>query len=241
MKLIDNGFDDKQSGIYKITNRTTGQVYIGSSKELRKRYQQHRLLLKNDAHPNNRLQASYNKYGVESFSFEIVESVLDLSRLIGMEQVYLDWYYATQDPLNLSRLAGKVEFSAETRKKISDTRKSRDYPKHRAAMEKYHEERPDLTLALNQAGAKASVKKMVFDEASLKQLIRDYLAMETPSILVLANKYAVDFSTIAKIFKRTVKYNKFGNYTEILTKIGFEGSSIKDLQKPEIQAKLILD
>lgn len=77
------------AGIYKITNLIDNKFYIGSSKNIYKRWNQHKTDLKNNKHHNSRLQNAYNKYGKENFIYEILENV-DLENLIDKEQQYID-------------------------------------------------------------------------------------------------------------------------------------------------------
>ena len=55
-----------QSGIYKITNKITQKIYIGSSKNIRKRWKAHRTLLNREKHYNEYLLAAYKKYRKEN-------------------------------------------------------------------------------------------------------------------------------------------------------------------------------
>lgn len=83
---------NKISGIYTITNKINGKVYIGSSADIHMRWYQHTRKLKISKHNNKHLQASFNKHGLEAFEFSIVQQVADESKLIAIEQVYLDEY-----------------------------------------------------------------------------------------------------------------------------------------------------
>jgi group I intron endonuclease len=65
----------KQSGIYKITCLKTNKIYIGSSIDIKKRWNSHRHHLRNGIHGNNYLQNSWNKYGEKNFKFEIIEII----------------------------------------------------------------------------------------------------------------------------------------------------------------------
>jgi group I intron endonuclease len=58
-----------KSGIYKIQNLDTGLFYIGSAKNLKRRFDHHIGRLRNNKHKNQHLQNAWNKYGESSFSF----------------------------------------------------------------------------------------------------------------------------------------------------------------------------
>jgi len=72
MKTIYHGHSNK-SGIYQIKNLVNQKVYIGSSKEFKRRYTQHLNTLKKGTHHNKHLQASFNKHGSDNFTFEVLE------------------------------------------------------------------------------------------------------------------------------------------------------------------------
>ena len=63
----------KNSGIYKITNLINKKYYIGSSLDIKRRWKEHRRNLIKNKHNNIHLQKSWNKYGENSFLFEIIE------------------------------------------------------------------------------------------------------------------------------------------------------------------------
>lgn len=65
-------------GIYKITNKSNGKVYIGQSENLINRKRNHFYWLGRNEHHNQPLQKAYNKHGEESFVFEILEETDDL-------------------------------------------------------------------------------------------------------------------------------------------------------------------
>jgi group I intron endonuclease len=77
------------SGIYKIINIKTGDFYIGSSKNIVKRWKIHKSKLKNKNHINNILQSAWNKYGENNLILEILETC-DKDKLYEKEQFYLD-------------------------------------------------------------------------------------------------------------------------------------------------------
>lgn len=78
------------TGIYKITNIKNNKFYIGSTSEsFLKRWNHHINSLRRGTHKNAHLQNAFNKYGENSFKFEILETCSKDLCLI-REQVYLD-------------------------------------------------------------------------------------------------------------------------------------------------------
>lgn len=61
-------------GIYKIENLVNGKVYIGQSININQRWSKHKADLRHNNHDNVHLQNSWNKYGEDSFSFEVIEN-----------------------------------------------------------------------------------------------------------------------------------------------------------------------
>jgi group I intron endonuclease len=76
-------------GIYSIKNKISGKIYIRSSINIEKRFIRHKNDLLNNKHKNTHLQREYNKYGLDSFIFEIVE-ISNKEDLRLIEQKYLD-------------------------------------------------------------------------------------------------------------------------------------------------------
>lgn len=66
------------SGIYKITCLANKKIYIGSATNLRKRRNSHLHALRQNKHENSILQRTWNKYGEQSFTFEVLELVLSV-------------------------------------------------------------------------------------------------------------------------------------------------------------------
>jgi group I intron endonuclease len=71
----------KMCGIYIIKNIINNKVYIGYSKDIHKRFEQHRKELNNNNKKYNpHLQAAWNKYKEENFIFDILE-ICDYDKL----------------------------------------------------------------------------------------------------------------------------------------------------------------
>lgn len=77
------------SGVYRIVCLPTKKLYIGSSVNLYKRWQDHQRDLARQTHANQKLQRAYLKYGADAFQFEIIELVLP-PFLTEREQYHLD-------------------------------------------------------------------------------------------------------------------------------------------------------
>lgn len=117
-----------KSGVYAIINIINGKVYIGSSKNIVKRFNSHKRDLKNSTHHNRYLQRAWDKYGEDCFEFEVLEYVEDVIELLEVEQYYMDSTkcYFKEYGYNNSVKAGNclgVKHTEETRKKMSESSK----------------------------------------------------------------------------------------------------------------------
>lgn len=120
-----------KSGIYKITNRLNGRIYIGSAKEFKVRWKSHTSSLRKQRHSNKFLQADFNKCGEEAFVFEVIEVTEGKTkeeRLL-LEETYIQQYYDKGKACyNISTKAVSPEGcgfknAEETRKKHSESSK----------------------------------------------------------------------------------------------------------------------
>ena len=114
----------KKCGIYLIFNLVSGKRYVGSSINIYNRFHEHiHILKRNEAH-NKHLQNSWNKYGEESFVFQVLE-YCEPKVQFEREQYYIDLIKPEYNlTLNVVANTGhKVE--EETKKKISSTLKAK--------------------------------------------------------------------------------------------------------------------
>lgn len=88
------------SGIYKITSKSQGKCYIGSSIHIRKRWASHRCCLKNNNHNNQYLQNIYNKYGMDDLIFEVVMTC-EPEELLVYEEEQIRAHNSYHEGLNL--------------------------------------------------------------------------------------------------------------------------------------------
>ena len=70
--------ENKISGVYKITNIITGEFYIGSSHDVKKRWVGHRSPSTHKRQPNVKLYKAMAQYGLDNFIFEVLEKTSSL-------------------------------------------------------------------------------------------------------------------------------------------------------------------
>ena len=78
-------------GIYKITNQINGKMYVGQSINIEQRWKKHCRVVSNDSNSpmkNYPLYQAMLKYGINNFSFEILEQC-DISELNQKEQEWI--------------------------------------------------------------------------------------------------------------------------------------------------------
>lgn len=80
---------EKISGVYKITNTVTNDFYIGSSKDVKKRWISHKSPSRWKENPNISLYKDMQKYGVDKFDFQILANV-ELEHLKDVEQQFIE-------------------------------------------------------------------------------------------------------------------------------------------------------
>jgi GIY-YIG catalytic domain len=61
-------------GVYSIANTKTGNTYVGISKNIYSRWEKHIYDLKNNNHHQHKLQEEFNKYSIDDFDFNILET-----------------------------------------------------------------------------------------------------------------------------------------------------------------------
>ena len=111
-------------GIYKIENLVNGKVYIGQSKHIKQRFEEHSSRLLKNKHENLYLQRAWNKYGEENFKFEVIEECEE-EKLTEREQYWIDYYGGINcdNTYNSKAPDDAVMFSDDVRKRMSDTHK----------------------------------------------------------------------------------------------------------------------
>ena len=88
-------------GIYKITNKIYSHCYIGLSKQIEVRWEQHKIryLDKNNKEYDKTLYRAFRKYGLTNFTFEILELCQE-SQLNEREIYWISFYNSYDDGYN---------------------------------------------------------------------------------------------------------------------------------------------
>jgi group I intron endonuclease len=88
--------------IYQILNLTNGKFYVGSTVDIKDRWRTHRRKLRNGTHHCPHLQASWNKHGEDSFSFNVL-SIHPVTELDKIEQQWLDEHHGSGKCYNFAK------------------------------------------------------------------------------------------------------------------------------------------
>lgn len=91
--------------IYKIINLLNGKFYVGSTTNQKVRFRQHRKLLRGNRHHCKHLQAAWNMYGEEKFTFVIVEHISTEQSLWAAEDVWLKEHVGKEHCYNVGTSA----------------------------------------------------------------------------------------------------------------------------------------
>ena len=99
--------------IYKITNKSTHQCYIGQTKNFIKRWEQH-------FHSNDTtIQKAIKKEGIANFTFEVLEECSE-EKANEREYYWIEYYHAYTEGYNTNRGISSEEPIRNTQEKIKN-------------------------------------------------------------------------------------------------------------------------
>ena len=109
-------------GVYAIVNTASQKVYVGSSKNVNKRFLCHASFLRNGKHHCTHLQNSFNLNGLKTFQFRVLAECSTREEAQELEQAMLDiwhgdFYNASKRADHLHRLGRPLDEA--TKQKIS--------------------------------------------------------------------------------------------------------------------------
>lgn len=142
-------------GIYKITNKLNGKVYIGQSVDIDTRWRQHI-----NAKDNFAIHRAIQKYGKENFKFEVLlECPVDMLNVWERDMIAL-YDCISPNGYNLTEGGEGYKCSDETRLKMSNIRKGKNRSEEtkikisNAQKGKHHSEETRLKMSNTRKGVK---------------------------------------------------------------------------------------
>ena len=116
------------SAVYKITNTVTGDFYIGSSKDVKRRWKEHKKPSTWKKCPNNPMYQDMKKHGLDKFDFQILEEV-EPESLKEAEQQFIETLKPTYNSNNANGLdiyrykEYQIEYYQQNHKKCKEYQK----------------------------------------------------------------------------------------------------------------------
>lgn len=123
---------EKISAVYQIINTITGDRYVGSSRNVKRRWTHHKWPSTWKDEPNKQLYLDMQKYGLDKFRFQILAPVMP-EYLKQVEQEFIDLLKPTYNDKNAK--GRDVEKIKESRRKAK--RKYNHSEKGKEAIRKY--------------------------------------------------------------------------------------------------------
>ena len=116
----------KISAVYKIINTITGDFYVGSSKNVKKRWAAHKIPSVWNRYPNNPMYLDMKKFGIDKFELQILEEV-EIDSLKEAEQQFIEKLQPTYNNNNAKGL--DIERYKEWQEEYRKTDKCKEYQK----------------------------------------------------------------------------------------------------------------
>lgn len=154
-------------GVYKITNKLTGECYIGSSKDIEYRFKQHKAPSYHKKQPNSFLYKAMGQYKISDFQFDILEECSE-DNLKQLEDKYIQELqpsynkvraYLTEEEIKEQHLERGLRYAEnhkddpaekERRNKNSNAWKERNREKAREAVRRWKERKKAEKLTQKQ-------------------------------------------------------------------------------------------
>lgn len=214
----------KRCGIYRIRNRINNHCYIGSSNDIKRRFNTHRYTLNNNKHHNIPLQRSWNKYEPDEFIFEVIEECKKEDKL-ERERYYFEVlkpeYNTARDPLapmqgrkhkpeTLEKLKGRKilqgkehyawgkTFSEEHRRNMSDSHKG---------SKRNNETKSKMSNTAKRINAWERMKGHIERN---KRKVKDNFGNIFNSLMDAAKYYSMSIQAVCDILKGRTKASRLG-------------------------------
>ncbi len=191
------------TGIYKIQNTANGKFYIGSCASVRDgirgRWTRHKRELNQYKHHSLILQNAWDKYGRDSFIFEIIEECKP-EQCLEREQYYLD---DLQPAYNICKQAANclgVKRSKATKELISAMRKGAQNPMYGQTHHLEAKKRIGASSSQRHQGSNNPYAKLTEEDV---RTIRIRLNIGEPQ-QVIATEFNVNQAIISRIKTRKI-------------------------------------
>ena len=159
------------SGVYKIINAVTGDFYIGSSKDVKKRLACHKCQSTWKNYPNNPMYLDFQKYGTDKFEFQVIAEV-EPGSLKETEQQIIEKLQPTYNNRRANGL--DVERRKEYYKSEKYKEYQKEYQKEYHKSEKYKEYQKEYYKSDKGKEYKKEYYKSDKDKESLKKAQNKY-------------------------------------------------------------------
>ena len=113
-------------GVYRIA-LSDSRCYVGSTKNIRQRWNIHYRLLKRGAHHSPYLQSAWDKYGEDAFRIDLIQTC-ELEDLARIEQFWMDTLRSDFNVFPFARRTTGQKHSLATRQKLSEMRSGTTMP-----------------------------------------------------------------------------------------------------------------
>lgn len=129
---------EKISAVYKISNKITGDFYIGSSKNIECRWANHKSPSTWKTKPNSKLYQDMQKYGLDNFMFSILAPVEE-EYLRQVEQEFIDMLKPAYN--NIRVIGLDIERQKDKYRRYEQSEKRKVYKKtYNKAYHKAHQQ-----------------------------------------------------------------------------------------------------
>ena len=173
---------EKISAVYKITNTVTGDFYIGSSKNVRSRWINHKCPSTWKRFPNNPMYLNMQKYGTDKFDFQILEEV-EVTHLKEAEQQFIEKLKPTYNSIR----ANGWDFDGykEYKKEYQKSDKYKDYQKEYQKSDKYK----DYKKEYQKSDKYKDYQKEYHKSDKCKEYQKEYYQQKSDKCKERQNKY----------------------------------------------------
>ena len=226
-------------GIYKITNKNNGKVYIGQSNNIERRLSEHK------QKRTKTIDDYINVLGVENFEFEVLEEC-DLEELNEKEQSYIKKYNSINNGYNI-QLGGFNNVIGEGNGRARITEKDvifirESYAKHESAKEIYEKYFKDIiTKSQFQSIWQGRSWSNILPEVYIEENKQYYISEQNKTKALLSKEEVLYYRKYYINHTRTEVYQKLledkGN---ILKKRTFEKILIGDVRDNSIYKEVPL-